>query len=52
MSDKTIERVIDLILKRKVEILQANGILQKPESLEYAWINGIYDDLIKQIKSC
>ncbi len=54
MSNGTIERVVELISQRRIQVLEANGLSNSPEdsnNIQYTWINGIYDDIIELIKT-
>ncbi len=54
MSVETVEKIIEIISNRKVQVLEANGISDNPDdpsSVQYAWVNGIYDDIIECIKA-
>ena len=51
MSDNVIDKVVELILQRKIQVLKANGILPNSQDPKDLWINGIYDDIIEYIKS-
>jgi hypothetical protein len=53
MSAATVEKVIEIISTRRTQVLEANGFAENPEdpnNVQFAWINGIYDDLIECIK--
>ncbi len=54
MSAATIEKVIELIGQRRIQVLEANGLSADsadPSNIQHAWINGIYDDIIECIRA-
>jgi hypothetical protein len=54
MSAETIEKILEIIDQRRTQVLEANGLsanTDDPNNIQYAWITGIYDDIIQCIKA-
>ena len=51
LNQEDVLAFIDMIEKRKEQVIEANGVSQESNPSQYQWLNGIYDDIIGLIKS-
>jgi hypothetical protein len=48
MTQEDMDKIIQLIEHRKGEVLSANNV--EEGDVQYAWIDGIYNDIVEYIK--
>jgi hypothetical protein len=51
ITAEDLEKITQLIESRRDQVLEANNITDGGDSVQYAWINGIYEDINGFLKS-
>ena len=50
-QQSTIKSIVNLIEKRRDEVIKINNLSEKENNLQYEWVKGIYDDMASMIRS-
>jgi hypothetical protein len=51
ITAEDLDTITKLINSRRDQVLEANNITDGEDSVQYAWINGIYEDINGFLKS-
>jgi len=50
IDQSDMEQLIQLIEQRRDQVLEANNLSETTDSLQYSWVQGIYNDIIEFLK--